>query len=256
MRIHLLVVLVCGLLFLACPPDPAAAMPELVPPDWQDGEVARYDIVRGDTVLFRSVVSLRFDEEFGTPTAVVTTTVEPDQARQFFYDSSEVVFHRDSLRPIRSYRSLETDIGLFDIEARYDGDIVTVRRQSIEGIEEKRLKVDGPAFDNEMVSTMLRSVPLSPATEFTIRSFVPIDLRALHLDVTVLGTKLVPTGVGELMCREVLVETPNREVRFWYELEEPHRMAGMTDPTNGTEMRLAGYTAAEDDSLGVRPALP
>ncbi|UCG43258.1 MAG: hypothetical protein JSU73_01175, partial [candidate division WOR-3 bacterium] len=56
------------LAFLACPPDQDAP-PALKAPKWQDGETSVYDIIRGDSVLYRSRMVLNLDEEFGMPTA-------------------------------------------------------------------------------------------------------------------------------------------------------------------------------------------
>jgi hypothetical protein len=255
MRYAALFLLAAALLSgLGCPGEPAPAMPRLEAPDWQDGEVAVYEVRRNDSTLYRSQVTLRFDEEllpnYGpVPTALLTTMVEPVMARQFFYDSSAVVFRRDTLRPLRSFRSLETDIGLFDIEAQYERGAVDIRRQSIEGIEERRLAIRGPAFDNEMVGTLLRALPLTPSTRLTLQAVVPIDLRVMPLQVTVLGTKLISTPLGDILCREVEVASPAKEVRFWYELEQPRRLVGLADPESRTEMVLAGWTPARPDEL-------
>ncbi len=236
-------------LFLACPGDKKSPMPELVVPEWQDGEISVYHISRNDSVLYRSQVGLRLDEEFGVPTVVVTITVEPVMARHYFSDSSVVVFHRDNLTPLRSFRNIETDIGFFDIEARYDKRKVFVRKRSIDGIEEQQFKLPANSYDNEMVPVFLRSVPLVSGTNFSIKTVVPLDMRIVPVDVMVLGTKNVTSWLGNVMCREVALITPYKEVRFWYELEEPHRLIGLRDPETETEMLLAGYTRARADTL-------
>jgi hypothetical protein len=249
------------LAFLACPSD-QDALPELKAPAWQDGETSIYDIARGDSVLYRSRIVLNLDEEFGTPTAVVTTVVEPAEAQQFFYDSAAVVFRRDSLMPIRSYRFLETDIGVFDIVAAYERGRVTIEKQSIEGVEKQQLKTSLAAWDNEMVPTLLRSIPLASGTEFLMQTAVPIDLRVVRVRVMVLGTKQVTTALGSIMCREVVLIAPAKEIRFWFELAEPHRLVGLHDPETETEMLLASYTPARIDTLvapgasAVLPSLP
>jgi len=249
------------LAFLACPSD-QDALPRLKAPAWQDGETSVYDIIRGDSVLYRSRIVLNLDEEFGTPTAVSTTVVEPAEAQQFFYDSAAVVFRRDSLTPMRSYRFLETDIGVFDIVADYERGRASIEKQSIDGIEKLQLKTSLAAWDNEVVPTLLRSIPLVPGTEFRMQTVVPIDLRVVRVRVMVLGTKQVSTPLGDIMCREVVLIAPTKEIRFWYELAEPRRLVGLDDPETETEMLLARYIPARTDTLiapvpsSLLPSLP
>lgn len=247
---------------LGCPGEPAALVPRLEAPDWQDGETAVYEVRRNDSALFVSRQVLRFDEEllpgYGpVPTALLTTTVEPALSRQFFYDSTTVVFRRDTLLPLRSFRSLETDIGLFDVETRYEPGAADVRRQSIEGIDERRLPTRGPVYDNEMMGTVLRAIPLDPGTRLKVQAVVAIDLRVMPLEVAVLGTKSIRTPLGDIICREVEVTSPAKRVRFWYELEQPRRLVGLADQESGTELMLVAWTAGGADELsGELPPAP
>ena len=245
------------LLLLGACAEPGSPMPELVPPAWRDGETSVYHVIKGDSVQFRSTTVLRFDEEFGVPTTVVTTTVVPVESQRYFLDSSMVVFHRDSLVPRRSTQSLETDIALFDIEARYEGKRVFIRKQSIDGVEERTLRLEPRSYDNEMVRTLLRTVPLVSGTSFRISSVAPMDLRAVPVDVMVLGTKQVTCGLGDILCREVVLITPAKEVRLWYEIEQPHRLVALLDQESDTEVLLAAYSASTPDTLGTGiPGLP
>ncbi len=244
------------LLLGACVP-PEEAIPGLAPPEWQDGETSVYHITKNDSLLYRARTVLRFDEEFGVPTAEVTHTVEPVTFGRFFFDSSTVVFHRDSLKPRRSARSLETDIAIFDIESRYEAGVVFIRKQSIDGIEERTLKLGPRSYDSEMIRTLLRSVPLESGTSFRLSSVVPMDLRTVPVDVMVLGTGRVTCGVGNVLCREVVLITPAKEVRMWYEIEQPHRLISLRDPEGETEMTLMGYSASRPDTLDAGiPELP
>ncbi len=71
--------------------------------------------------------------------------------------------------------------------------------------------------------------------------------------IMVLGTKLITTGLGDIMCREVVLISPNREVRFWYELAQPHRFVGLRDSQNDTQMLLTAYEPGHTDALPTRP---
>ncbi|OYD15836.1 hypothetical protein CH330_04605 [candidate division WOR-3 bacterium JGI_Cruoil_03_51_56] len=237
------------ILFIACPREEKTTIPKFVMPKWQDGETSVYHIIRNDSVLYESRVVLRLDEEFGTPTMVVTTTVKPVQVRHYFFDSSVVIFRRDSIRPFRSYRTVETDIGFFDIEAHYESGKVSIRKQSVDGVEEQTLKLPQTAYDEGMLQVLLRSVPLVPGTSFRIQRVVPIDMRILPVDVTVLGTKLVTTDLGKIMCREIVLVRSSEKMRFAYELKEPHRLIALYNPNGETEMLLTSYIPARSDTL-------
>ena len=268
MRAASLVVLV----LCACvEPTPDAV--ELTVPVWRDGETSVYHITRNDSVLYESRVVLRFDEEMlegtghstspaagrgagesvATATVIVTTTVTPVEARLFFHDSSTVVMRRDSLTPLRSYRSLETNISVFDIEVRYGEREVEVNRQSIDGREARTFKRERLTFDNEQVQTLVRAVPLASGTRFRFHRVVPMDLRVVPTDLMVLGTKQVTTEFGNIICREVVLITPAKELKLWYEIAEPHRFIGMRDPGNGTEMLLVRYTTTRPDDAAPEP---
>ncbi len=245
---------VAMLVFLVACSSPESPMPELNAPAWRDGETSVYYVVRNDSTLYRSTVVLRFDEEFGIPTAVVTNTVVPVDAPRYFFDSSQVVFRRDNLTPVRSFRNLETDIAGFDIETRYENGRALIRKQSIDGVEEATLRLKPRSYDNEMVRTLLRTVPLVSGTDFRITAVLPMDLRTVAVDVEILGTKQVAANVGSVTCREIVCTTPTREIRLWYEIAEPRRLIGMRDPQSETEMLLASFTPAGADTLaaGIR----
>lgn len=233
-------------LILGCASPGGSRKPGLVAPKWQDGEVSVYRVSRTDSSVFRIRTELHFDEEFGTPTAVVTTTLEPVAARVLLFDSASVVFERQTLRPLRSYSSVETEFGSFEVETRYEKGRALIRKQSVDGVQEQGIRIPAGSYDNEMVRTMLRAVPLETGRDFRFDAVVPIDFRVVATDVKVLGTKFVQTqaGVGvpqQVACREVLLSTPKRQLRLWYEIAEPHRLIGLADPDGETEMLLESY---------------
>lgn len=250
--------------FLACPSDPHAKtwLPALDPPEWRDGETAVYHVFRNDSVLFKTRTVLRFDEELlaagpqgqpvAVPTAVVTVTIEPVQAPTYFVDSTVAVFTRDSFMPLRSFRDLETDLASFSIDARYEPGRVDIRKQTIDGTEEKTLRLAAYTYESEMLWFLMRAVPPDPSMHFQVKTVAPINYRVRPVDITVLGSKLVPTALGNIMCREFAVKTGAREVRFWYELEQPRRLIGMIDPVNRTTMLIVDYVPAGTDTLQVR----
>jgi hypothetical protein len=254
----------CGLwLSAACVTEDLGPMPVFEVPQWQDGETSVYIVTRNDSAVYRSVVSLEFDEEMDdvgrndsirvVPTLVVTNVVEPLPDAGWYYDSVQVVLRRDNLLPLRSFRSVETDISEFDINARYSRGRVQIEKQTIDGSTQEELRLPGRFHSYDMVQTWLRAVPLVSGTSFRDNLVIPFEFRTVPVKFLVLGTKLVTTKLGDIMCREIVLILPTREVRFWYELAQPHRFVGLNDTQNNTRMLLESYRASHADSL---PAVP
>lgn len=252
-----LAALLLGAACVSTPPD----LPELRLPDIRDGERSTYEVTRNDTVLYRTAITLDFDEELSdpagsgapVPTVVVTGSVVPVGANVFFFDSSVVVSRRDSFLPLRSWRGIETDVSELEIEARYADRRANITKRTVEGVVEEAVKVPRPTFVIDILQTFLRAVPPVSGTAFTVGVVVPIEFRVVPLKISVLGTKLVSTPLGEIMCREIVASSPNRELRFLYELAEPHRFVGMRDVSNETRMLLVEYEPGRAEPLPPEP---
>jgi len=250
-----------GFLFVACVTEDLGPMPAFEVPQWQDGETSLYVVTRNDSALYRSVVTLGFDEEMGDvaqsdsiriiPTLIVTNVVQPLSGADWYFDSVQVVFRRDSLSPLRTFRSVETDISQFELIARYARGRVQIEKQTIDGGIEQELRLPGRFHSYDMVHTWLRAVPLVSGTSFRDNLVIPFEFRTVPVKFLVRGTKLVTTKVGDIMCREIVLILPTREVRFWYELAQPHRFVGLNDTQNNTQMLLESFRAGSADSLPV-----
>jgi hypothetical protein len=254
------VLLAAGCLLVgACMTEDLGSMPALEIPQWQDGETSVYEVTRNDSAMYRSVLTLSLDEEIGgagqgdsarvVPTLVATNVVEPLSDAEYFFDSVQVVFRRDDIAPLRTYRSVETDISEFEIVARYARDRVQIEKQTIDGSVQQDLRLPGRFHSYDMIQTWLRCVPLVSGTTFRDNLVVPFEIRTVPVKILVLGTKLVTTGVGDIMCREIVLILPNREVKFWYELAQPHRFVGLKDAQNETQMLLKSFRPARIDTL-------
>jgi hypothetical protein len=249
------------LLFLACVTEDLGPMPAFEVPQWQDGEASVYVVTRNDSALYRSVVTLAFDEEMGNvaqsdsirivPTLIVTNVVQPLSGSDWYFDSVQVVFRRDALSPLRTYRSVETDISQFELTARYARGSVQIEKQTIDGSTEEDLRLPGRFHSYDMVQTWLRAVPLVSGTSFRDNLVIPFEFRTVPVKFLVLGTKLVTTKIGDIMCREIVLILPTREVRFWYELAQPHRFVGLNDTQNNTQMLLESFRSAHNETLPV-----
>jgi hypothetical protein len=251
------------LLVSACMTEDLGPMPVFEIPQWQDGETSVYEVTRNDSALYRSTVTLAFDEEVGNagqgdsarvmPTLVATNVVDPLSDAEYFFDSVQVVFLRDNMAPLRAYRSVETEISEFEIVAHYTRTRVQIEKQTIDGSVQQDLPLPGRFHSYDMIQTWLRSVPLVSGTTFRDNLVIPLEFRTVPVKILVLGTKLVTTKVGDIMCRETVLILPNREVRFWYELAQPHRFVGLRDSTNETEMLLVSFQPGHTDTLPTQP---
>jgi hypothetical protein len=234
---------------LACTVGEQGPGPNLTAPGWRDGEAAGYEIVRNDSVAYRVRIRLVFSEELPpgpgagqpVPTVLVTSTVEPAQAGEYFDDSLTVVLRRDSLKPLRSFRAIETGISELEVAARFEPGKVNITKTTVDGVQEEVLRLPGRSYSQDALGTLLRAVPPNPGTSYRMNLVVPLDFRIVPVKVQVLGTKLIATPVGDILCREVAVTSPGRETRFWLELAEPRRFVGLRDLATGTEMRLVWY---------------
>jgi hypothetical protein len=234
-------------------------MPAFEVPQWQDGETSVYVVTRNDSALYRSVVTLEFDEEMGdvtqsdsvriVPTLIVTNVVQSLSGAEWYFDSVQVAFRRDALSPLRTFRSVETDISQFELTARYARGRVQIEKQTIDGSTEEELRLPGRFHSYDMVQTWLRAVPLVSGTSFRDNLVIPFEFRTVPVKFLVLGTKLVATKIGDVMCREIVLILPTREVRFWYELAQPHRFVGLNDTQNDTKMLLESFQPAHNDTL-------
>lgn len=238
-------------------------MPLFAAPQWQDGETSVYVITRNDSALYRSVLTLEFDEEMGNagtsdtarnvPTLVATNVVRPISPTEWFFDSVQAVIRRDNFAPVRTYQSVETDVSEYDLTARYSPGRAKIERQTVDGTTDEELSLPGRYSSYDGVQTWLRAAPLVSGTSFRDNLVIPSEFRTVPVKFLVLGTKLVTTGVGDVMCREIVLILPTSEVKYWYELAQPHRFIGFNDAQNNTQMVLQSYRAGRVDSLPPAP---
>jgi hypothetical protein len=256
--------LCAGLVLGGCGPAlDTGPMPKLLPVAWSDGETAVFNATRNDSVLYTTTIVTTLDEESGTqpgavepvPTVTFTIVTQTTPEGEFVFDSAEVVCRRDSLLPLRSTRQLETSVAEFHVTAAYSPGRVAIRKETIDGATEDVLAVPRRTYALDAVQALLRTVPLDPGVTFRTTLCIPIEFRTFPAKVQVLGTKLVPTGIGDVMCREIALVSPGRELRYWFELAEPHRYVGMQDPVSGTQSVIVSYSVPSD-SVVPRESLP
>ncbi len=236
------------ILFSGCPSS-SSSLPELTPPDWQAGETALYEIVRNDSVLFTRTITLDFDEEGAIPIVVITNVVRSESALYYFFDSTTFALTRYTLKPVWSTRTVITEISITEVEAEFESDAVHLKKTTVDSKEEKTLPLSAHGYGIEMLQQLFRAIPLDPGLSFRIDVVVPLEFRVVPTNVTVLGTKLVATPLGDILCREVRAQAPRRSIRLLYELAQPHRLIAIHDLENNTETRLVEFSLPEPDTL-------
>jgi len=232
----------------ACTPAPQP-LPQLTPPGWQDGETAVYQVIRNDSVLFIRTTTLRYDEESGTPVLLFTNVVRTESAPFYFFDSTTFVLTRFTLLPVWSYRTVATEISISEVEVEFKSERVELRKETVDGIEEKSFPANKKTFGIEMLPQLFRTIPLEPGISFQVNAIVGLEFRTIPVTVKVLGTKNVNAPIGNILCREVEALAPQRNLRLLYELADPHRLIAIRDIENSTESILVDFTVLETESL-------
>ncbi|NPV14006.1 hypothetical protein HPY86_03625 [candidate division WOR-3 bacterium] len=248
----LLLLIIVTVLLPCCAPA-FKPLPELTPPDWQDGETAVYEIVRNDSVLYTRKTVVQFDEEGTEPTVVITNIVQGQTAPFYFFDSTTFALTRYTLTPLWSYRLVSTEISITEVEADFEPERIELRKTTVDGSERKDFKNTQNTYGIEMLQHLFRAVPLDPGLHFQLNIIIPLEFRTSRINVTVLGTKMVSTPLGDILCREVSAVAQRRQLRLLYELAQPHRLVAIRDVENGTETRLVGFSISATDTL---PTLP
>lgn len=237
---HLCLIL-CPLLFLfSCSSHPNP-IPKLTPPDLQDGETSVYTVRRNDSLLFRRTITATFDEEAGEPITIFTSVVQSESTAYYFFDSTSFALTRYTLIPLWLSRTIASEISITETEVTFETDNIRLEKTTIEGTSEIYLKPTPRAYCVEMLPLLLRAIPLEPALNFTINAIITIELRTLPVQVRVLGTKMMTTPLGEILCREVETSSQGRTIRLVYELNPPNRLIAIRDLENSTETVLNDF---------------
>lgn len=237
-----------SIFLFTCTPPPQL-LPQLTPPGWQDGETAVYQVVRNDSVIFTRITTLRYDEESGAPVLLFTNVVQTESAPFYFFDSTTFALTRFTILPIWSYRTVATEISISEVQAEFASDRVELRKETVDGIEEKHFPANKNTYGIEMLPQLFRTIPLEPGISFHVYAIVALEFRTIPVTVKVLGTKLVKTSIGDILCREVEAVAPQRHLRLLYELTDPHRLVAIRDLENSTETIIVDFYIQELESL-------
>lgn len=237
-----------SIFLFSCTPPPEP-LPQLTPPGWQDGETAVYQVIRNDSVIFTRTTTLRYDEESGAPVLLFTNVVRTESVPFYFFDSTTFALTRFTILPIWSYRTVATEISISEVQAEFESDRVELRKETVDGIEEKLFRLNKNTYGIEMLPQLFRTIPLEPGLSFQVNAIVALEFRTIPVSVKVLGTKLVKTSIGDILCREVEAIAPQRHLRLLYELTDPHRLIAIRDLENSTETVIVDFSIQDLENL-------
>lgn len=234
-------IIILLLLLLPLCRAPQHYFPELTPPGWLDGETSVFSIRRNDTLLFRRTVTIELNEEAGEPVLVFTSVVQSESAPFYFLDSTVAILSRYTLKPRWLYRAVASEISISEVEVSFEPEAIMLEKTTIDGTSRLKLKPAPYSYSMEMLPLLLRAVPLDPGLSFTINGIIPLEMRTQPVQIKVLGTRLINTPLGDMLCREVETATRGRKVRLLYELADPHRLIAIRDEEYDTETVLTQY---------------
>jgi hypothetical protein len=233
---RLLLVAGCVLFWVACPkrPKPEAWIPRHA--HWQDGEVSTYDVLKGDTVVGRTVFSIRSADLDGKRVWAVTGV--NSSSAQGLHDSVFATLSFDDLRSLSSYQIRSVSGRLDTVVSRYAPG--TVQIKAGDG-QSQTLVVPVNAFDNSILVAAIRSLDLKPGAHYLLTSVASFGPWTKPADVQVLADDTVSVPAGKFTCHKVSLEIAGWPMNLWYEREAPYRYIKFENTVNNSSAVLTDY---------------
>ena len=219
--------------FVACAKKEEGKL-SLRKPQWADGEVTNYDLSVAGESVGSLIYTIRETETNGEKSYEVDilTTMEGTT------DHSVVTIRRDGLKPLREARTLETQGGKYIIFANYTHDKVSIEANTPQGKKSTDLPIPENAFDNEVITLVLRTIPFKEGFKASLTSVAPISAVTVPIDVEVLGSEKITVSAGDFDCQKVKMKLAGRGIFIWYERNVPQRMIKYEDAQTGVTMSL------------------
>lgn len=233
MKIASIAIVALLLSLLACAKKEEGKL-SLRKPQWADGEVTNYELsVGGDSVgtLTYTIRETETDGEKSYEVEVLT-------AKEGTTDHSVVTIKRDGLKPIREARTLEMQSGKYIIFANYSSDKVSIEAETPQGQKSTDLPIPENAFDNEVITMVLRAIPFKEGFKASLTSVAPISAVTVPIDVEVLGSEKITVAAGDFDCQKIKMKLAGREISLWYEKDAPRRMIKYEDAQTGITISL------------------
>jgi hypothetical protein len=208
---------------------------------WSDGEVSCFDVVKDDSVVGRSVYTIRATDVRGRRAWEILGV--NSSADGGLHDSVAATLSYDELRSLGSVQVRNMIARLDTVVSRYDRDKVTITARAGQS---QALPISANTFDNSILVIVLRALDLKPDAHFLLTSVASFGPWTKPADVQVLGEDTVTVPAGRFACRKVALQLAGWTMNLWYEGAAPHRYVKFENRNNNSTAVLTSYKAARN----------
>jgi serine/threonine protein kinase len=187
---------------------PAQKVPAAIvlrPAPWVDGEEMRRDLKVSGLTAASEWDSVRADHTKGKNVWRLVSRIGSGGTSLSF---SLVEAEADTLKPIHSRWARGNDI---DVDTTYGPEHAELR--SAGKTEVKKLDLDGPVFDNQEFTQLVRRLPLASGYKVTLPVLASISSAFVPIQIQVIGTETVTVPAGTFQCYKVALSVGQT---FWY----------------------------------------
>jgi len=205
---------------------------------WSDGEVSTYDVLKGDTIVGKSVYTIRSAETGGRQVWEIVGVNSSESGG--LHDSIAAALSFDELKSLSSFQVRDAIARLDTVVSSYAGSKVKVTARAG---QTQTLPISANTFDSSILLMAIRTLDLRPDAHYlltSVSSFVPWTKPA---DVQVLGDETVKVPSGEFACRKLALQIAGMTMNLWYERDAPHRYVKFENRNNNSTAVLTTYTA-------------
>lgn len=219
-------------------PSRAPISHNLIAPNWQDGEVLYYNIVRDSNIIGKVRYSLFFDMNAGLPVYVLHLVTKMEPTVQYFFDSSVVCFQRSDFSPVWAWQKVESEMGYSMMTTRYVKNTAEIWKETIDGTESIRLRFNEPCYDNEMVLTVLRALRFKTKKKYNFSAVVSLSGQVINNSVRKMAKSTITTSAGAFECNKIQLRYQDKIYYIFYEQNEPHRLIRYQEKDSNTMLEL------------------
>ncbi|MCL6431493.1 MAG: DUF3108 domain-containing protein, partial [Anaerolineae bacterium] len=183
---------------------------------WQDGEVARYDILDGEGNRLGSATFSVAREGGGWVLS------EADEAGAITQSSRVLV--DATLRPVRGHKEIRAPGTEATVEYTYAGEDLKI--EAVVNGEQRAatVKVSENILDNDQLLMTLRAMRFAEGYEATTLVVVPANALRISTTVRVRGKDVVEVPAGTFESWRVELDFGQARQQAWYQVGAPHRM--------------------------------
>ena len=203
---------------------------------WSDGEVSTFDVIKDDSVVGRSVYTIRETEVRGRRAWEILGVNSSDDGG--LHDSVAATLSYDELKSLGSIQVRNMIARLDTVVSRYDRDKVIITARAGQS---QSLPVSANTFDNSILVIVIRALDLKPDAHFLLTSVASFGPWTKPTDVQVLGEDTVTVPAGRFTCRKVALQLAGWTMNLWYERDAPHRYVKFENQNNNSTAVLTSY---------------